>query len=267
MKITPKDILQMKIGDKISRSEMKTVITESKKPSSKDYFQGSEYSIGNTYQQGIHWIGNFNNPKAVIIKSKQGKYINDEEMHYALQSRKERKSNKKIVDENSKANRAVINSKDKKYPLLYFVDIGTGWVFKGKFIVKNINGKDVELMEYFDKTNIDSNIPFTEGNIKIQQHIVYERNLAIIKKIKDERDWKCDICNLVMEKEYGIKFIEAHHKIKLSSFTESHEVKESDIVLICPNCHTATHYFMKEDIEYDIIKKNIQEKLKQGHGT
>ena len=266
MKITSKDILQMKIGDKISNSEMKKVITESKNSSSKDYFQGYEYSIGNTYQQGIHWIGNIDDPKAVIIKSKQGKYP-DGEMHYALQGRKRRNSDEKIVDKNSMVNRAVINSKEKKYPLLYFINVGNEWVFKGKFITKSINDKDVELMEYFDESNVESNISFTEGNIKIQQHIVHERNLSIIAKIKSDREWKCDICNLIMEQEYGIKFIEAHHKIQVSSFKESHEIKENDIALICPNCHTATHYLMKENSEYNIIRKILQEKLKQRYGT
>jgi predicted HNH restriction endonuclease len=147
--MTAMDILQMNTGDTISKPEMKKVITESKIPSSK-YWQGEEYIINDTYQKGINWIGNISDPKAVIIKSKPGKYIEDShktgEVFYAFQARRNKSTQIQTVDKSWDANRALIQSKEQKYPLLYFVDAGSYWIFLGKFIVKNINEKNVELI-------------------------------------------------------------------------------------------------------------------------
>lgn len=264
--MTTMDILQMDTGDTISKPEMKRVITESKKENpSSEYWQGEEYIINDTYQKGINWIGNISNPKAVIIKSKPGKYTEDShktgEVFYAFQARKNKKTQVQTVDKSWDANRALIQPKEQKYPLLYFVDAGSYWIFLGKFAVKNINETDVELIPFVDESNYENNITFTEGNIRIIQHMIHERNVSIIKNIKKERDWICDICNKNMMEYYGIEFIEAHHKELLSDIEQEHEITKDDIVLLCPNCHTATHYMMKENLKYDSIKIQIQKKL------
>jgi putative restriction endonuclease len=181
-------ILQMNTGETISKPEMKQVITESKNPSSK-YWQGEEYIINDTYQKGINWIGNILNPKAVIIKSKPGKYIGDSPKTYAFQARRNKKTQIQTTNKSWDANRALIQSKKQKYPLLYFIDKGSHWEFLGKFTVENINENDVELIPFVDESNYKNNIDPTEGNIKIIQHRIRERNVSIIKNIKKERDW------------------------------------------------------------------------------
>jgi len=113
-------------------------------------------------------------------------------------------------------------------------------------------------MESIDEKTNTITSKFTEGNKEIVQHIVYERNYSIIKKIKGEREWKCDICTTIPEVIYGVSFIEAHHKIMISVPGEEHEVKEEDIVLLCPNCHTATHHLMRQNKEYGEIKETLQ---------
>jgi putative restriction endonuclease len=263
MKIMTKDILKMKIGDNISKSDLKNVITKSKVPMS-EYWQGDDYIINDTYQKGINWIGNIKNPLAVIIKSKLGKYDEDShngELHYAFQTIKNKKTKESTIDKSSKANIALINSMYLKYPLLYFIDVGGYWQFLGKFIVNKINAKDVILQSFYDETNYESNITYTEGNIKIIQHSIYERNLSLIRKIKEEREWKCDICNIDLKKYYGIAFIEAHHKRLISEYKNDHNIIEDDIVLLCPNCHTATHYMMKKYSEYDEIKEILKNEI------
>jgi putative restriction endonuclease len=259
MTVTTLDILQMNTGDTISKPEMKKLITESKKPSSVEYWQGDEYIINDTYQKGINWIGDITNPKAVIIKSRPGKYIEDShvegEIFYAFQARNQR------IDKEWDANKVLIQSKEQKYPLLYFIDAGSHWIFLGKFIVKNVRERDVELVPFIDESNYENNISYTEGNIKIIEHIIHERNINLVKKIKQEREWTCDICCRKMENYYDVAFIEAHHKELISNFQHEHEVKENDIVLLCPNCHTAVHYLMKEKLSYDEIKVKLQKIL------
>jgi len=256
-----KDMLNMNTGDSISKSEMKKIITESKIINSSIYM-GEEYIINDTYQKGINWIGAENNPLAVIIKSRPGKYAEDANcMNYALQSRKKRNSNEVEINKDSKANRVVINTKNKKYPLLYFKDEGKDWVFIGKYFVSHVNEKNVDLEPFYDSSNIKTNIPITEGDIKIIQHAIYERNLNLVEKIKKDRNWICDICNIDINEKYDVRFIEAHHKIMISDYKKKHEVKEEDIVLICPNCHTAVHILMKKKMQYDEIKRNIKKLL------
>jgi hypothetical protein len=102
----------------------------------------------------------------------------------------------------------------------------------------------------------------TEGKRKITCHITYERNKKIIDKIKKSREWVCDICNVKPETLYDISFIEAHHKVMVSESGEEHDIKESDLVLLCPNCHTAVHCLMRHDKEYEEIKNILKRKLK-----
>ncbi|MDT8317192.1 MAG: HNH endonuclease [bacterium] len=57
---------------------------------------------------------------------------------------------------------------------------------------------------------------------------------------------------------YGVKCIEAHHKVPISTYSSAYTVQLSDFALLCPNCHKAVHIYMKlEGLEY----KKIREKL------
>jgi len=148
-----KELLNLSAGDKILKSEMRKLITGSKLESS-EYWQGEDYIINNTYQQGINWIGSNEKTLAVIVKSKPGKYSEDATangIHYAFQAIKGK------INKDSKANRALINSKKQQYPILYFSDYGQYWKFEGKFIVKTINEKDVEL-EHFNTGTVNKEV-------------------------------------------------------------------------------------------------------------
>lgn len=108
------------------------------------------------------------------------------------------------------------------------------------------------------KTDSNSNEGVEEGEKKIAKHQEIERNSEIIRKVKKERDWICEMCNLKMDNIYKISFIEGHHKVPLSKSGITITNKE-DIALLCPNCHTAIHKFMKlyEEINYSELKTKI----------
>lgn len=91
---------------------------------------------------------------------------------------------------------------------------------------------------------------FTEGKRKLVTHETSERDPRVVKEakriFKQEHDGElfCEICGFNFKAVYGKVgdgFIEAHHKISLSSITKEHKVKPSDLMMVCPNCHRMLH--------------------------
>lgn len=91
---------------------------------------------------------------------------------------------------------------------------------------------------------------FTEGARKIITHEVSERNPKVVQEakriFKKEHNGElfCEICGFNFKTIYGKvgeDFIEAHHKVSLSSTTKEHKVKPSDLMMVCPNCHRMLH--------------------------
>ena len=91
---------------------------------------------------------------------------------------------------------------------------------------------------------------FTEGARIIISHEISERNPKVVQEAK--RIFKqghggelfCEICGFNFKAAYGKVgegFIEAHHKVSLSSTSKEHVVKPSDLMMVCPNCHRMLH--------------------------
>ena len=103
------------------------------------------------------------------------------------------------------------------------------------------------------ETNMDitqDDESFSEGKKLIKQHIVRERNHALIEKAK--RKFKkehggrlyCEICGFDFEKVYGElgkEFIEAHHIKPVSSMSSGEKTRVEDLIMVCPNCHSMIH--------------------------
>jgi predicted HNH restriction endonuclease len=101
-----------------------------------------------------------------------------------------------------------------------------------------------------------------EGGTKLIEHFTRERNRKIIRTIKKNRSWVCDICKHEMNDTYGFNFIDAHHKMPLMVTGET-QTTESDIALLCPNCHRAIHnlMFCYENKNYDELKSYLEQKI------
>jgi hypothetical protein len=93
---------------------------------------------------------------------------------------------------------------------------------------------------------------FKEGKEKLRRHWVKERNQNLIRQAK--REWisssngnlSCEVCNFSFQKAYGKigeEFIEAHHKIPISSMNLGTVVKPSDLAAVCSNCHSMLHRY------------------------
>ena len=261
-----KEIFLLKRYDKITKRNLFDVIQYSKINKS-TYWSGKEYIIGNTPQQGINWIGAFPNIKAVIIKTRYGSYrddgwADDKRTVYKYSF----KSRKSIISLKEKANLVLINQQQYLYPIYLFIENRHLWVFEGEFFVSEIMDTYVVLQRtesFYERWDLlQDEILYTEGGRRYAMHLIYERNKNIVNSIKSSKPWVCDICNINFLNKYGIKYIEAHHKIPLSKHINKHAVKINDLVLLCPNCHKAVHIYMREEnIGYADIKKKILKKL------
>ncbi len=89
-----------------------------------------------------------------------------------------------------------------------------------------------------------------EGRRKLVQHLRRERNRRIVALAKAHAlqlgRLRCEACGFDFERTYGSvgsEFIEAHHKIPLSSVHPGHGGKTeiSDLALLCANCHRMVH--------------------------
>jgi predicted HNH restriction endonuclease len=126
------------------------------------------------------------------------------------------------------------------------------------FVFPNINHvNDIEIQEL-----LNEGPTFIEGAEILVTHKRYERNTALIRRVKGSRDNVCEICNMSFPISYDVEYIEAHHKIQLSQagMVANHE---NDIALLCANCHRVVHKKMAIDIDkgYEEIKYEIQGRL------
>ena len=185
--MTGKDILNMKNGQSISKSDLYNLIVYSKDRYSENW-GGEEYVINNTPQQRINWIGSVHKTHAVIMKSKEGKYTEDN--HGKRYAFKARNGN---VNKNEKANQVIINQPKYKYPLMYFIEDNNKYTLIGRFAVDKVFDKDVSLIHF------DENVPEykkIETNNKLDELNVFELtsensdNKFIEKSFSLEKDLK-----------------------------------------------------------------------------
>lgn len=271
----PSQLLELAPNTIITKRNLFDLIQFSKQTESK-YFEEDEWKINNTPQQGINWIGNNPELKAVIIKTRKGSYAEDgwqdnEKSVFSYSF----KSHKSIINYNDKANKSLINQPAGGYPILLFIEKSSNWIFEGFFTIVQMDKTSVvlkrikTLLELTKNNDIEPITPtkknksYMEGERKFVTHLLAERNIQVIKDLKKEIPWVCDICNLEFIHSYSKKYIEAHHKKPLHTYKNSHTVTTDDFVLLCPNCHKAVHILLREDnLEYDCAKNKILSFLK-----
>jgi len=96
--------------------------------------------------------------------------------------------------------------------------------------------------------NEDEETEFPEGKVLYRQHKSRERNRGLISKAKQiaqqNGNLKCSVCNFDFYERYGDLgkgYIECHHTIPVSEYTQNAKTKVSDLSLVCSNCHRMLH--------------------------
>ncbi|MBL1352946.1 MAG: HNH endonuclease [Zetaproteobacteria bacterium] len=109
--------------------------------------------------------------------------------------------------------------------------------------------------DIFDEIKPNFREAFPEGKLKEKLHKQRERNLRLIRIVKQEAlkkygELECQCCGFDFEFNYGEigrEFIEAHHTKPISELPEfrldenGEETKKEDIALVCSNCHRMLH--------------------------
>lgn len=114
--------------------------------------------------------------------------------------------------------------------------------------------------------NLEEDIGFEEGEKRLKQHFVRERNPLVIKLAKEGFKAKngrlfCEVCGFDFYRKYGEigqDFIEGHHTIPVSELKDGQNTRVEDIALVCSNCHKMLHnrkqWMSKEEL-MEIIKR------------
>ena len=106
--------------------------------------------------------------------------------------------------------------------------------------------------------------PFQEGDYKMRVHLVRERNGKVVKeakrlfKLSHEGRLYCEVCGFDFSEKYGRigeGFIEAHHKVELFKTNGKHEIKPTDFVMVCSNCHSMLH---RDNISVSKLKNRLK---------
>lgn len=261
-----RDIFHLSVGDTVTKRNLYDLVQFSKVETS-PYWCGAEGIIGNTPQQGINWIGQLPGIQAVIIKTRQGAYDDDGWSDDAMTSyRYSFKARNGEISFGDKANDVLVKQPQHLYPIFLFTECKDGWRFEGSFFVAEIEEKFVVLHRGLAKVAEQSlpqdEVLFQEGGRKYVTHLMAERSKGVVNVLKGIELWLCDICGEDFFAKYGVKYIEAHHKVPISKYTASYTVSISDFVLLCPNCHKAVHVYMKKcGLEYEKIKSIMAAKV------
>ena len=88
-----------------------------------------------------------------------------------------------------------------------------------------------------------------EGRTQIKEHLVRERNRALVKKKKravlsTTGGLACEVCTLDFLQRYGELgrgFAECHHLTPLILLDKASETKLKDLAIVCANCHRMLH--------------------------
>lgn len=99
--------------------------------------------------------------------------------------------------------------------------------------------------------------PTLEGRQRLREHLVRERDPALIRKFKEGlRSFACSVCNFDFEKVYGDighRFVEAHHVEPIGMREGDSITSVTDLVPVCSNCHRMLHRrappYSPEDLE------------------
>lgn len=132
------------------------------------------------------------------------------------------------------------------------------WTFIIKdnlFCVHANTNFSIDISPYLNRLNEKKYLSTTEileaeeGKLKYVLHKSFERNATLVNNLKTHRKQidpmlRCEICGFSFIEKYGDigdGFIEAHHKIPLSTLEDSTITRENDLILVCSNCHRMLH--------------------------
>jgi len=113
--------------------------------------------------------------------------------------------------------------------------------------------------QYSDEYVFES---FVEGSKKQKYVTTYERNPKLRKIALRIHGCSCKGCGFNFEKfygEHGKDFIHVHHLKPVSEFESPQAVNpETDMTVLCPNCHSMVHRFKTKTLSLEELQELIK---------
>ncbi len=101
----------------------------------------------------------------------------------------------------------------------------------------------------------------TEGKKKVRYSSYYERNPLLRQKALEIHGLNCAVCNFNFEKVYGELgkgFVHVHHNKPISEVGETTIDPQTDMSVLCPNCHAMVHRKQGHTLSVSELKKLIK---------
>jgi len=113
-----------------------------------------------------------------------------------------------------------------------------------------------------DETDADEFESYVEGNKKKKYVTYYERIPKNREQAIKIHGYICKGCKFNFEKTYGSHgkdFIHVHHIKPVSQFEKPQKVNpETDLTVVCPNCHAMIHRYKDKTLSMKELKNLIQ---------
>lgn len=101
-----------------------------------------------------------------------------------------------------------------------------------------------------------------EGSVKTQLVNRYERNPALRLRAIQIHGTRCKVCDFDFFEKYGqqgFKYIEVHHLVPLGTIKSEKEINpETDMTVLCSNCHRMIHRYKSVPLAIEQLKKLIR---------
>jgi 5-methylcytosine-specific restriction endonuclease McrA len=102
--------------------------------------------------------------------------------------------------------------------------------------------------------------PRIENRRIVSSHLRRERSRWLATECKIRDDYKCQVCGMKFEKNYGgigKNFAEAHHLVPLSKLKHKIKTHLEDLITVCANCHRMLHKMDGERGDADKLKRIV----------
>lgn len=113
----------------------------------------------------------------------------------------------------------------------------------------------------FIKTLEKEEVTFYEGKKYERTYLKSQRNINVVRKLKEAKNYTCEVCNFHFNK----RIVEVHHLTPFSETEGERKVTPEDLIVLCPNCHSIAHYLLKQDKKYEQRKTLVEEIKRINH--
>ncbi|MCU8010433.1 MULTISPECIES: EVE domain-containing protein [Shewanella] len=107
--------------------------------------------------------------------------------------------------------------------------------------------------------DVENEYSSDETKYRTRTHKIRERDPKLVKRakerfVKDNGSLFCEACDYDFVDLYGFSYAEAHHKKPLNLIKAGEKTTESDMGILCANCHRAVHRIESDDPWFELLK-------------